>query len=363
MLLSSPSFLIFLGAVFFLYWPVSRNRRLALAVVVLANFYFYARWHPIYLLLIPAAATLDYLLALGMGRSKTPALRRSYVAGSLFLNLGLLASLKYVPFFLENLAGLSHEGAAKWHWSLPLGLSFYVFQSLTYTLDVYRRQLKPTTNWLAYVSSAAFFPTTLAGPITRIADLLPQMERTDPEVTPIDCGRAAFLIGTGLAKKYLIADYLGENLVNRVFDLPSLFSGFEVLIGVYAYAAQIYYDFSGYTDIAMGAGLLLGIRLPQNFRRPYGAVNVVDFWRRWHITLSNWLRDYVYFSLPGLRSKWKVFAYTNLMITMVAAGLWHGPSWTFVVWGALHGAGLVVVRLLQAMRRGGAPGFPAGRAC
>jgi D-alanyl-lipoteichoic acid acyltransferase DltB (MBOAT superfamily) len=166
------------------------------------------------------------------------------------------------------------------------------------------------------------------------------------------------LIGIGLAKKYLIADYLGENLVNRVFDLPSLYSGFEVLVGVYAYAAQIYYDFSGYTDIALGAGLLLGIRLPQNFRRPYGAVSVVDFWRRWHITLSNWLRDYLYFSLPGLRSKWKVFAYTNLMITMVLAGLWHGPSWTFVVWGALHGAGLVVVRLLQAMRGGGAPRLP-----
>ena len=358
MLLSSPSFLIFLGAVFFLYWPASRNRRLALAVVVLANCYFYARWHPIYLLLIPAAASIDYLLAFGISRSETRAARKSYLAGSLLLNLGLLASLKYVPFFLENFTGLSLEAAAKWHWSLPLGLSFYVFQSLTYTLDIYRRHLRPTTNWLAYVASASFFPTTLAGPITRIAELLPQMERTDSEVTPSDCGRAAFLIGLGLAKKYLIADYLGENLVNRVFDLPSLFSGFEVLVAVYAYAAQIYYDFSGYTDIAIGSAMLLGIRLPQNFRRPYGAVNVNDFWRRWHLTLSNWLRDYLYFSLPGLRSKWKVFAYTNLMITMVIAGLWHGPSWTFVIWGALHGAGLVVVRLLQAMRKGAAPRLP-----
>jgi alginate O-acetyltransferase complex protein AlgI len=358
MLLASPSFLIFLGVVFFLYWPVSRNRRLGLSVVLLANCFFYARWHPVYLLLIPIAATLDFLLAIGISRSTRRAVKRRYLACSLLVNLGLMASLKYIPFLLENFAGVSHEAAGRWHWSLPLGLSFYAFQSLTYTIDVYRRDFQPTRNWLAYLSSVSFFPTTLAGPITRIADLLPQMERADRALLPADGGRAIFLIGLGLAKKYLIADYLGENLVNRVFDLPNLYSGFEVLVGVYAYAAQLYYDFSGYTDIAMGAAMLVGIRLPGNFRRPYSAVNIADFWRRWHITLSNWLRDYLYFSLPGLRSRWKAFTYANLVITMVLGGLWHGPNWTFVVWGALHGAGLAFVRWRQTVRGGAATRVP-----
>jgi len=159
----------------------------------------------------------------------------------------------------------------------------------------------------------------------------------------------------GLTKKLLVADYLAQNLINRVFDFPNLYSGTEVLVSVYGYALQLYYDFSGYTDIAIGSALLLGIQLPINFKRPYAAVNIADFWRRWHITLSNWLRDYLYFSLPGLRSKWKVFAYTNLVITMVIGGLWHGAGWTFVVWGALHGVGLAVVRLWQSVH-----GKPAG---
>ena len=162
------------------------------------------------------------------------------------------------------------------------------------------------------------------------------------------------MIVLGLIKKLMIADYLAGNLVNRVFDFPNLYTGGENLIAVYAYTLQLFYDFSGYTDIALGSALLLGIKLPQNFNRPYAAHNIADFWRRWHITLSNWLRDYLYFSLPGLRSKWKIFTYTNLLITMVLGGLWHGQSWNFVIWGALHGVGLIVVRLWQ-MRTGPKP--------
>jgi D-alanyl-lipoteichoic acid acyltransferase DltB (MBOAT superfamily) len=156
-----------------------------------------------------------------------------------------------------------------------------------------------------------------------------------------------FLIGIGLVKKLMIADYLAENLVNRVFDFPNLYSGTEVLSSVYAYAFQIYYDFSGYTDIAIGSAMLLGLKLPANFNQPYASPNLTEFWRRWHITLSNWLRDYLYFSLPGLRS-WKVFSYSNLVVTMIIGGLWHGASWNFVIWGALHGLGLVIVRLWQS---------------
>ncbi|MDQ6758257.1 MAG: MBOAT family protein, partial [Acidobacteriota bacterium] len=168
-------------------------------------------------------------------------------------------------------------------------------------------------------------------------------------------GRALFLIGLGLVKKLLIADYLAENLVNRVFDLPKLYSGTEVLTAVYAYAFQLYYDFSGYTDIAIGSALLLGIRLPANFNRPYAAENIADFWRRWHITLSTWLRDYLYFSLPGLRSRWKIFTYLNLVLTMAIGGLWHGASWNFLIWGLIHGIGLAFVRWLQVLRKNARP--------
>ena len=160
-----------------------------------------------------------------------------------------------------------------------------------------------------------------------------------------------FLIALGLTKKLLIADFLADNLVNRVFDLPKLYTGAETLIAVYAYALQLYYDFSGYTDIAIGSALLLGIKLPINFNMPYSAENIADFWRRWHISLSNWLRDYLYFSLPGLRSKWKIFTYLNLIVTMVLGGLWHGASWNFVIWGALHGCGLAVTRAIQGNRK------------
>ena len=184
----------------------------------------------------------------------------------------------------------------------------------------------------------------MAGPITRVSSLIEQFEKRR-FLKPAEGGRALFLIGMGLMKKLMIADYLGGNLVNRVFDFPNLYTGSETLIAVYAYAVEIYYDFSGYTDIALGSAMLLGIKLPPNFNRPYAAANIADFWRRWHISLSNWLRDYLYFSLPGKRSK--IAPYVNLIITMVIGGLWHGASWTFVAWGALHGVGLAAVRAVQ----------------
>jgi len=330
LLLSSSPYFIFLVAIFFLYWPLSRIRALALAVILFANYFFYAKWDLRYLALIPAASTCDYLFGLGLQSSKRPLVRRLLVAGSIVMNIGMLATLRY--------------------WKvLPLSLSFYVFQALTYTIDLYRRDAKATRSYLAHLAAVSFFPTTLAGPITRVASLLDQFEKPK-KLDPADGGRALFLIGVGLMKKLLVADFLAGNLVNRVFDFPNLYSGTETLVAVYAYAVQIYYDFSGYTDIALGSALLLGIRLPANFNAPYAAENVADFWRRWHISLSNWLRDYLYFSLPGLRSKWKIFTYMNLVITMVIGGLWHGLSWNFVIWGALHGFGLAAVSMWQVWR-------------
>jgi D-alanyl-lipoteichoic acid acyltransferase DltB (MBOAT superfamily) len=357
MLLSSSAYFIFLIGIFLLYWPLARRRALGLAVILFANYFFYAKWDIFYLFLIPAASTMDFLIGFGLSLFRQKLIRRFLVTLSIAMNAGMLATLKYMPFFLDNYAALAGVERPEWHWSFPLGISFYCFQSLTYTLDLYRNDTKPAQSYLAYLSAVSFFPTTLAGPITRVATLLPQLERPKM-LSAEDGGRAIFRIGLGLMKKLLVADYLGTNFVNRVFDFPNLYSGTEVLIGVYAYALQLYFDFSGYTDIAIGSALLLGLKLPENFKMPYAAENIADFWRRWHITLSNWLRDYLYFSLPGLRSKVKVFTYANLVLTMVIGGLWHGPSWTFVIWGLLHGLALAVTRYFQSLR-GNAPANPA----
>ena len=283
--------------------------------MLFANYFFYARWDLVYLALIPAASTCDFLIGLGLQHFQNrPPLRRLLVTLSIAINLGLLASVKYQPgrAAVGPAAGallLRVPGAHLHHRSLPP-----------------RRQSHATAIWRIW-PSVCFFPTTLAGPITRVSTSC-RNSRNRQCSTPAEGGQALFLIGLGLVKKLLIADCLGETLVNRVFDLPRLYSGAEVLIGVYAYALQLYYDFSGYTDIAIGSALLLGIKLPPNFNRPTPRQNIADFWRRWHISFSNWLRDYLYFSLPGLRSRWKIFAYLNLMITMVLGGLWHGASWT-----------------------------------
>src|SRR5712691_6781427 len=353
MVLSSSAYFIFLVGVFFFYWPIARFRALALAVILFANYFFYAKWDLFYLFLVPAASTCDFLIALGLQRGKQPTLRRALVSLSVLLNLGILASFKYMPFFLENYARITHGRAPEWHWIFPLGISFYAFQSLTYTIDIYRRDAKATSSYLAYLASVSFFPTTLAGPITRVATLIPQFEKKDKTLSSADSGKALFLIALGLTKKLLIADYLADNLVNRVFDFPKLYTATETLVAVYAYALKLYYDFSGYTDIAIGSALLLAIKLPPNFNMPYAAENIADFWRRWHISLSNWLRDYLYFSLPGLRSKWKIFTYSNLILTMLLGGLWHGASWNFVIWGLLHGVGLAATRAWQGIAGGG----------
>jgi D-alanyl-lipoteichoic acid acyltransferase DltB (MBOAT superfamily) len=295
-------------------------------VILFADYFFYAKWDLYLLALMPAAASCDYVLGLALQYAKNPFARRFLVLASVALNIGLLI------FARRNLS---------------ISLSFYAFQALTYTIDLYRRDAKGTRSYLAHLSAVSFFPTTLAGPITRVQSLIDQFEKPKQLVAG-DGGRALFLIGMGLVKKLMIADYLALNLVNRVFDFPALYSGAETLVAVYGYALQLYYDFSGYTDMALGSALLLGIKLPPNFNMPYAAANIADFWRRWHISLSNWLRDYLYFSLPGKR--WKPFMYINLIITFAIGGLWHGTSVNFLIWGLLHGVGLAVVRLWQTWK-------------
>ncbi|HEX4228503.1 MAG TPA: MBOAT family O-acyltransferase [Bryobacteraceae bacterium] len=352
MLPTTPEFFCFLALIFFGYWLLRRVRMAGIGLIVLANYFFYAKWGFIYLALVPAASTIDYLIGGALERSKNPKARRALVSGSIAMNVGLIAFCKYLPFLFGGIEQWTGHKFPAANWTLPLGLSFYGFQAMTYTIDIYRRDVKPIENFWAYLASISFFPTTLAGPITRVAALAPQWEKPKM-LSSEEGGRALFLIGLGLMKKFLIADYLGVNLVNRVFDLPTLYSGGDVLVAVYAYAFQLYYDFSGYTDIVIGAGLLLGVRLPINFNRPYIAENIADFWRRWHISLSNWLRDYLYFSMPGKRTKW--MPYISLIVTFTIGGIWHGANWTFLVWGLLHGLALAVVRLGQALRHNKKP--------
>ncbi len=341
---ASAAYYIFIAAVFFLYWTAARDRLARLAVILLANYFFSARFGIFYVLLLPVCSSVDYAVGLGLMRFESRRLRRVLLGISISLNLALLAVSRYMPWFLTA----SHS-ATTWDWIFPLGLSFYVFQALTYTIDLYRRDAEGTTSLLAHLSAVSFFPTLQAGPITRVSDLIKQFT-AEASLSRAAGAQALFLIGMGLMKKFLIADYLGDNFVNRVFDTPKLYSGAEALLAVYAYSVQLYCDFSGYTDIARGTAMLLGIRLPVNFDRPYLAANPQEFWRRWHITFSNWLRDYLYFSLPGKRGRF--MPYVNLIITMLLGGLWHGVTWTFAVWGLLHGVGLAASRRWQVARRG-----------
>ena len=265
------------------------------------------------------------------------------------MNVGLLAFFKYMPFFLGNWAQLDRKAAA----GLELGAPHQPLLLRLPGPDLHHRSVPPRCQGNAQLPGASgrgfFFPHHPGRADHAGRDAARRNLRSPSSSIAAAGGRALFLIAIGLVKKLMIADYLAGNLVNRVFDFPKLYTGAETLIAVYAYAFQLYYDFSGYTDIAIGSAMLLGIKLPPNFNRPYAAENIADFWRRWHITLSNWLRDYLYFSLPGKRIKF--FAYLNLVITFVIGGLWHGASWNFVVWGALHGVGLACRALVAELAR------------
>jgi alginate O-acetyltransferase complex protein AlgI len=325
--------------------------------LLVLSYSFYAAWDVRYLPLIFGSSTVDFFLARAIAREHRPRSRRALLFVTIALNLGFLGFFKYANFALENarlVLGLVSGGApmnAATALKLlpPVGISFFTFESMSYVIDVYRGELKPHSSYLRYLLFVSFFPHLVAGPIVRPRDLLPQFERA-PRLTREDGGEALFLIAIGLLKKLVISDQLAQNLVDRVFERPTSFSALEVLAGVYGYAVQIYCDFSGYTDIAIGSALLLGVRFPKNFDAPYQATNLADFWRRWHISLSTWLRDYLYIPLGGSRGS-ELTTHRNLMLTMLLGGLWHGASWTFVFWGFLHGAGLVITRVFQRAAR------------
>jgi D-alanyl-lipoteichoic acid acyltransferase DltB (MBOAT superfamily) len=357
-LFNTLSYAKFFAVVFAVSWLLRTRHQARLVFLLGASYVFYAHWDWRFLPLLFVSSSVDWWLGMAIGRATGPKRRKHLLAATVALNLGVLGIFKYFNFGIDNAQALLEAlgfHPSRWALSiaLPVGISFFTFESMSYVIDVYRRDIEPHESYLEYLTFVAFFPHLVAGPIVRPRDLLPQLRRP-ARFTNAEGSRGLFLIASGLVKKVAIGDYLALNLVDRVFDAPLQYSSLECYAAVVGYAVQIYCDFSGYTDVAIGSALLLGIRFPKNFDAPYQARNITDFWRRWHISLSTWLRDYLYIPLGGSRRGARR-TYLNLMLTMLLGGLWHGASWNFVVWGGLHGAALAATRAYQRWRWGDEP--------
>jgi D-alanyl-lipoteichoic acid acyltransferase DltB (MBOAT superfamily) len=344
LLFNSGLFLFLFTGFIWIYIILSPTHRSKLIFVTIFSLYFYYKSSGIYFLLLVLATIVDFTLAQWIYRTEEKWKKKFFIIITLVINLGLLGYFKYTNFLAETFSFIAGNEFQPMDIFLPVGVSFFTFQSLSYTLDVYRGTLKPVDNIIDYAFFVSFFPQLVAGPIVRAADFIPQIYKPTL-VTKEMFGRAIFLIGCGLFKKAVISDYISINFIDRVFDSPTLYTGLENLFAVYGYAIQIYCDFSGYSDMAIGIALLLGFHFNLNFDSPYQSKNITEFWRRWHISLSTWLRDYLYISLGG-NKKGKFRTYLNLMITMLLGGLWHGPSWRFIIWGGLHGGALAVHKLV-----------------
>jgi alginate O-acetyltransferase complex protein AlgI len=351
----------FFVLVLFVYSFIYKKNRLKHGFLFIMSLYFYYKSGGYFLSLLLFTSVVDFTLGRLIFNAQSTLKKKLLVSISVFVNLGVLAYFKYTFFFINSFNSIFYAHLqvvnlfARWSNELlgngfsvstiilPVGISFFTFQSLSYTIEIYRGNLKPVKNFIDFGFYVSFFPQLVAGPIVKAVDFIPQLYQKY-SLTKEEVGHAFFLILNGMIKKMLISDYISLNFVDRVFDSPHTYSGFENLMAIYGYTIQIYCDFSGYTDIAIGVALLLGYRLNINFNSPYKSLNITEFWRRWHISLSTWLRDYLYISLGGNR-KGKFRTYVNLMITMLLGGLWHGASLKFIIWGGLHGAGLVVHKL------------------
>lgn len=354
MLFHSAQFAGFFVVVFVVFWCIHQWRIPRVLFLLVASYVFYMGWSAKYALLIVFQTVSDYYLALWLARLQNERIRFWLVTASVVINLGVLALFKYYVFFTDAVAHLAGWlglpfAVPTLSLLLPVGISFYTFHTLSYTLDVYWRKIPPARSLSEFALAVVFFPQLVAGPIVRASQFLPQMEGTPRfDFERFQSGLLLFFVG--LFKKCVLADTLAENLVDPVFQNPARYSGSQCLLAVYAYAFQIYGDFSGYTDMALGLARMLGYELPINFNLPYRAASLSEFWRRWHISLSTFLRDYLYIPLGGSRgSRWQTSR--NLMITMLLGGLWHGAAWTFVAWGALHGMFLVIQHLWRGDQR------------
>jgi alginate O-acetyltransferase complex protein AlgI len=360
MIFTSFEFVLFFVAVLVLR---SFMRRLAFEkwFLLVASYLFYMSWSAPFALLILFTSVVDYLVGVGLGALEDQRKRKMLVVVSIIANLGVLAFFKYSYFLAGNLSlaftALGHN-TPDWHLNivLPAGISFFTFQSMTYTIEAYRRRIPPTHSVRDFLLFVAFFPQLLAGPINRAADLLPQFERRlRATAEQFESGLAQFALGA--VKKLVISDQISGH-VDLIFANPGKFDALTLLQGALGYSIQIYCDFSGYSDMAIGCARMMGFQFMENFQMPYSAVSITEFWRRWHISLSTWFRDYLYIPLGGNR-KGPVRTYVNLLLTMLLCGLWHGASWNFVLWGGMHGVALAVHRAWQ--HRPWPPPSPSGR--
>jgi alginate O-acetyltransferase complex protein AlgI len=366
MLFPTVDFAVFFVVVFTLSWLTRPYKKVWRWFILAASCVFYGWWDWHYLFLLLGSAVVNWAFGKAVYQALTPDGQRTssskwLVRGAVVVNLAVLGYFKYFEFFADSIAdrltslGLSVDPPVL-DIVLPVGISFFTFQAISYVLDIGRGEWRRPVPLLDFAVYLSFFAHLVAGPIVRASEFIPQLDK-DPDPRYVRSSEAFMLIFRGMFKKVVISSFLATQIVDPVFALPDAFNRWEVLWGIYAYAIQIYADFSGYTDIAIGVALLLGVRFPQNFDAPYRSLSLQDFWRRWHMTLSRWLRDYLYIPLGGSRgTKW--FTYRNLFLVMVIGGLWHGANWTFVVWGAIHGSYLVGERIVKSKWRGHELGLP-----
>ena len=408
LIFTQANFWIFFAVIYFLYSLVYRKKGLRSAYLFAISLLFYYKTSGLFIGILLFSTVNDFFLGKAIYHSKSIIVKKLLVAGSVIINLGTLCYFKYAYFFTESynslfntdyqvinyLAQFANTWASADYFTvdtiiLPVGISFYTFQTISYSVDIYRKQIKPLNSIIDFGFFVSFFPQLVAGPIVRAADFVPQIKK-EIQITKEEFGNATFMILKGLIKKMLFADFIAMNFMDRVFDVPEMFSGFTNIMAIFGYSLQIYGDFSGYTDIAIGLALLMGYKLPVNFNSPYKAIHCGDFWKRWHISLSTWLKDYLYIPIGGNRNG-SIFSYVfiiiftflgalaytdfgiaiistsvigfllvttilsptlakhfntnvNIMITMLIGGLWHGASWKFVIWGGLNGIGIVTYK-------------------
>ncbi len=356
MVFNSYTFALFFALILGLYWSIPGWRRRK-ALLLAASYLFYGAWDPVFVLLLWTSTAADWIAARRIDALEETRRRRRWLLLSLLVNLGLLGYFKYGRFVLENLiwllgrAGIDYQPAAP-DIVLPIGISFYTFQTLSYTIDVYRRQTRPSSSLLDFALYVTFFPQLVAGPIVRAREFLPQCleeKRFDPR--RFSWGLILLLVG--LFEKNVLADGIFAEPVDRVFSALGSASRLDLSVGMFGFACQVFFDFAGYSTCAVGAALCLGFRLPDNFRRPLCALGFTDLWSRWHVTLSSWIRDYLYFPLGGSR-KGEIRTYVNLTITMWVIGLWHGASWNCILWGGINGVYIAIERAI-IKARGGRP--------
>ncbi len=353
-LLFNNGFFVYFFAIFIgLYYGLRNNFRGRMYLMCIFSLYFFYKASGMldvhilghvykipFVTLVLVSAVIDYVVANLIYRQTEQVYKKALVVISVVFNLGMLCCFKYTDFFIGLTNDIFTTHFSLLHIALPIGISFYTFENLSYTIDVYRGEFVPEKKFGNYLLFLSFFPKLVMGPIVRAKDFIPQLYKPYT-VSSEDFSKGFYLIFSGLFKKLVISDYITTNFVNYIFDGPSLHTGLECLVAVYGYAIVIYCDFSGYSDVAIGMAKWLGITIPPNFLSPYQSKTITEFWRRWHISLSSWLRDYLYIPLGGSR-KGKFRTYLNLFLTMVLGGFWHGASWNFIIWGAMHGGALAI---------------------